>query len=242
MILLHLAFKIHPRISAMKLVSAVSCFSSIPASYKSNLSCNYIQASTKSVVPGLLIPTRTFWETFPDTRRYTLFEKDGIDRDRYELIYRSKMFGYVFYTQLGSEIVMAVQAVFGLNFVVRSLMGYKVAFFENAAVPVVFDAIGLVIFSYFTLQTSFLVVLAQRTVLRIYYSEEDKEYIVIFLKMNPFVTQQFRCKPGDLMHYSWSFFATLFGNFRLKEKRVIMNLNYFKNTFHYNHLLGSVQG
>lgn len=240
MTLLHFVCKAQAKITPLKLVPAVSCFV-VPVSYKSNFSCSYVQKSIRSSVPGILIPTRTFWETFPDTRRYTLFEKDGVDRDHYELVYRSPMFGYVFYTQLISELVLALQMIYGISFVIRSLIGEKFAFFENATVPLVFDSLGFGILSYFTFQTAVLYLISHRTVLRIYYSEANEEYIVIFLKTNPFVTQQLRCKPGDLIQYPHSLLSVLFGSFRLKGKRIVMNLTHFKNPFYYNHLLGHVQ-
>lgn len=200
------------------------------------------QISTKSLlkcsVPGMTC-VRSFWETFPYFR--PLFhEKDGLKKDKYELIYHARIFNYSFWAQLGAMTLIVSEIYGGMRYAYNLLFSPEVVHAVNHIGPFVIDATNLssiLAITLFNVQGIVMIIAAQTSVMRIYFCEETDEYVFVKLGFNPFKTRLLRCYPGELHQLKEKPFDFLFGNHILNREKIFIRSDNFKSTHLYNNLL-----
>ncbi|CAL1287246.1 unnamed protein product [Larinioides sclopetarius] len=212
-----------------------------------NLSTSCSKASCTSLLANnllrssspVLIPSRTFWETFPSTER-SFHAKDELDKNNYELVYRSTIFNYAFYGQLVGELLVISQITYalyhGLNYFLTGKVIPLVK--EIGSFTVTYDLASLVVLTIFTLQNVFVLMAAQKALLRVYHKKDTDEYIFVSLGINPLKTRKVICKPGELKCLHITNLTSMFrGNFQIEDRRYFLRYENFKTNYHYNRLV-----
>ncbi|KFM62237.1 hypothetical protein X975_00397, partial [Stegodyphus mimosarum] len=179
---------------------------------------------------------RAFWETYPLLKR-DLYAKDCLDREHHQLIYRSPFFNYVFYGQFFSYLAFVIQLGGGL-YHVYAFQKTGVAPTSFGPFTVTYDLLSYLMIGLFNIQNFSIFYAAQNVILRIYYKEDSKEYVLVSLGLNPFTSGLTYCKPGELECLKVEHLGMLLGNHKVKGRRFFIQTNRFGSLFHYNNLLG----
>jgi len=182
---------------------------------------------------------RPFWETFPHVRPL-FYEKDGLSKKDYEIVYHAKMFNYAFYAQMISLSTFSIQLVFGLYYAYSSYVAEKVVQMATNVGPFVinYDLQTLIIISILSFQNLLMFIAAQTACFRIYYCEESDKFVLISLAKNPFKSKVIYCRPGELVPLKTSLLTFVFGNHILNGKRLFISNANFKYPHMYNQMVG----
>lgn len=183
--------------------------------------------------------TRTFWETFPHFR--PLFhEKDGLNRDKFDLIYHAQIFNYAFYAQLASYTLIASEIYAALSYVYKWLFPPEVVDVLTHVGPFILNASNLpaiIVIFLFNIQNIVMIAAAQTAILRVYFCEETNEYVFVKLGLNPFKSRLLHCNAGELCLLEEGPFNFLFGNHKINRENVYLRIDRFKSPYLYNCLL-----
>lgn len=139
---------------------------------------------------------RCFTKWFKKTKQAELKIIDNIP-DSYELIYRSTLERYIFYTQLGTSIttVIIVLTVILLYGSPKS----ELTFYGNTEHKPSSDVEDIHLYvAFFFTGVVLLQLLISRLPLRIYYLSQQKKYIFIFPSNLPFQSKRLLCKIGEV--------------------------------------------
>ncbi|XP_055943254.1 uncharacterized protein LOC129972954 [Argiope bruennichi] len=238
MLKLRIGFFVHQHKLSIRSTASIIRTQNLSSSCLKVTSTSSIANHSRSRSP-VLIPSRTFWETFPSSVR-SFHAKDDLDKDNYELVYRNKLFNYAFYAQLVSELTLAAQTGFALYHGINYLLAKEIvpAVTQIGSFTVTYDLISLGALTLFTIQNGFVFMAAQKALLRVYHKKDTDEYVFVSLAVNPFKTRKVICKPGKLkcLHIN-KLMGMIFGNFETEERRYFLRHEHFKTNYHYNRLV-----
>ncbi|GBN56521.1 hypothetical protein AVEN_270776-1 [Araneus ventricosus] len=235
---LRIGFFLHPHKlyirSTASIIKTQNLSSSCSKAACTSLLANHLLRSSSPA----LIPSRTFWETFPSAVR-SFHAKDELDKDNYELVYRNTIFNYAFYGQLISELTIISQTGYALYHVLNFLGGKIIpAVTQIGSFSVTYDLVSLGALTFFTIQNGFVFMAAQKALLRVYHKKDTDEYVFVSLGINPFKTRKVICKPGALkcLHIT-NLMSIFLGNFQIEDRRYFLRQEHFKTNYHYNRLV-----
>lgn len=200
------------------------------------------QVSSKNLLKSYVPVTthaRTLWETFPHFRPL-FYEKDGLNKDKYELIYHAQIFNYAFYGQLASYALIASEIYSGLEYVYKWLFPPEVVEVVTHIGPLTVNATSLssiIVIALFNIQGIIMIAAAQTAILRVYLCEDTNEYVFVKLGLNPFKSRRLHCNAGELHLLEESPFNFLFGNHKINRENLYLRTDRFKSSHLYNNLL-----